>query len=607
MFVCVGGFLCFNVSRLSLLKMQQIEFDVAPLQCWNKKESHGNKASQIWCSLKRKNGEFNDKNVKFLLNHILSSFKDYPAWPVRSLLTKPEWDNSKLDSDLADVLHDTHCEANEDGDDKTEDDDDEDTGDESTEDDYDSIELEGSVGTSILTMLRSKLGDKLMLYRILFDKQLCPEEQLNDIAEYATNLIKDDDFQITPSKLPIDVWQYLSTFCGLSSIMSLSGVTPFFYHFIYKALYLSRHPDLKQLVVNDELASKFRYRKSSTYLFKGIQDLHVKLSGSMVKKTQLPYLTGIFVKRYRCNGHFRMSVISPFLEKVIVDFDDETWNYNQWFLDKSWQTLIKLSSHRNIKLFMLCNDDCFQFHHVPIATVLVWSESQIYGSLMKHIMYHNKIEYLVFIDTPIDQDYMLVHHRPRVPLRRRTNKNFYYFHKYSCLNWNALVNTLIVFDYFKSFCPKLVIKCSINAAEQPNFRSFLRLIEKKTDLAMEIVIVVECQADSYSDYVDGHVYNRQLFDIMISDWLNKNYAKLTSNESIKALKFGINVRTRSQKPKRSGFMFDVKKMLTLQHLNDNLRNVRKAIDHDSTRDKVGEKMLFQQWNAILEEIYAKTE
>ena len=625
--------LCIDVSSVSLAKLQEIQWNTPILKCWDTRKSHVNQACQIWSALKKSN-DF-DKYVTLLLNFILQMYQQIPKYLVTSLLTNPKWDNSQLDSDILSLLHATDygnilIESSKSDDETQSDDESSESDDESSQPDNESSksdsdnqvqgvddddkkaydELQKSISNQILVRLRAKLGDKVMLFRLLFDIKLCHEKELNVIEEHVNELIPNESRLVIPITLPVDIWQHICLFCTSQSAMCMSCVSSFFLNFIYSAAYARKHLGLRTLLLNDKCASKFIYHKSNTYLYKGMQDLIVKISGSMVRKTQLPYFTAINLKRYQTNGNFNLVVIPPGLEKVIVDFEDETWNKNHWILDHVWETFIQVSSRRHLKLFMLCNDDCFQFHHVPIAKVIVWFKSQIFGSLMKHIMFHDKIEDLLLIDTQIDHDYMLLHHRPQLQIRPRTFKNFYYLSKYSYVDWNTIVNTLTVFNFWQSFCPKCVIRCSVDAAEHPRFRSLLTLITKKTDLPMEIVIVIDCQSDSYSDYAEQHIYDRQFIDVIITDWLNKNYAKLTSNQSIKALKLGINVQANYVKGKGrkyAGFMFDVKEMLTLEQLNDNLLNIKKTIDHDSTRDTSGETMIIQEWAKILEQIYAKTQ
>lgn len=599
--------LCIDVFRISVLKLKAIQWDKPPLKCWDTKQSYLNVASKIWSTLHRSNNF--DEYSALVLNYVVQLYADFPFLLVRSLLVNPKWDNSKLDEDILSLLSETDygnsiidaLELSNDDTPKSK----------AKKDKNVEDKLKRYTGNQILSKLRVKLGDKLMLWRLLFDAQICKEFQLDLIKKKTNEIVKKDEVKVTPLTLPVDIWKLIAIFGDVSTLMRLSCLSTIFLRFIYTSFYASQHTALRQLVLTDERASKFVLRLSNTYLFKGMQDLHVKISGSILKRSSLPHFTAIYLKRYQTNGIFNLVVIPPLLEKVIINFDDEIWNKYSSIFNQFWNKFVQISAHRDLKLFMLCNDVAFQFHNIPVATVLVWHQSHIFGSLMKHVMFHNKIDYLVFIDTEITEDMMLLDHPQRLQIRQRTCKNFYYICKKFTIKWQALINTLIVYNYFTSFCPKLVIKCSVNAAEQSEFRLLLSLIAKKTDLPMEIVLIIDCQSDSYSDHVQTRVNKKgELIDKIFIDWLNNNYSTLMENESIKSFKLAINVQSnpkQSEEQKFAKFMFDIKQMVSLKQLNENLLNIKKTMDYDSTRDKLGETMLIEEWNDILEEIYAKTQ
>ena len=566
--------------------------DEAPSECWNTDASHFNDVDKIWQML-HKDGKF-DKYAPMVIDFIVELFADEDYYLAQWIIINPSWDNTRISEDLKSAIKKLVIDT-----------------DNTQKHKIITPQLpikSTAPNVNYLSQLRNILGDSEVLRRLLFDSNVCSEGDLHEINNFVRTTTSSDSIPSAEVHLPDVLWCYVSFYLDRSSLMKFSEITSLFMRLVNTKKLAKKHHACRRLKITNTMAEKFIKGQSSTYLFKGMQDLHISLDFDIFLNTQLPFFTAINVKRYVCNGNFRMAILPPAIEKIIVNFTILAWGLNLEKYRREWDKVVKESFKRKLKLFMLTDDYGYHFRHIPEAETVLWQNCLVYSSLLTILVPRHKIRNFILLNTTVTADYLFF---SRLPSKKyiTSEKSFYFINDSAFIDWEAVSKLITNHDMLNLWFSTIVIKCTIIAANYNHFLRFLdTLIYAKTKIGNEIdiTVIVDCKSDDYKQFC---IQQKAVWDRFIEDrlytWTVKRYEHIMENNKIKSLKIGGCIE--GVEKESAGYMFDIKKIITEEQLKLSNVNFKHALYRNKDQDIKGQKFLIEEWNAILKEIYKHTE
>ena len=331
---CMYRCICFvDVPRVNWDNLTEVVLHRPPPEVWNQSRSNYSIALDIWSLLHSANVDFNFL-APLVNDYILQLHDNLGYHLVRGILTNRLWDNTALNNHsfaqpaIKCSLMRTGCDAVQ------------------RIHDYCNRDISQllsltsghlskyyvlpnrySYGLFITTLqaqvdpfrrLRTVLGERAILKRLLFSKNVSGLNHLQNILGFVKKLTKQDQVQHLQTLLFDDLWAEILSFCTLKGIYSMCTVKKSIYQVIMNRSFAERVVSQRRLIIDNYIGNHFKQYVSSTYLVKGIQQLEMAMDCKMYRKTEFPYLSGASIKSYICNGYWRMFLLPATMEKIIV-------------------------------------------------------------------------------------------------------------------------------------------------------------------------------------------------------------------------------------------------------------------------------------------------